>query len=786
MPEPDEGQRREVRLLLATIGVSVVMLLLLARFRFPEETARGTVEPPAAAPLERLAARATFDELASTMADLERRIASRLEIVRVQPERPTGSFVPAPRLTPDRGVVVLGPGEQVSGGSGAGIPLVIGRDGVRDLAVVALSPRPDDVVSVRPGPPRAGPRYVAVAEATSQGPVIRPVYTGRMELIQDPRVSTPLLSVAALQQTLPQGAAIFGLDGQFIGLATRSGGLVRLVPGESLLALARQAHEAPARPGDLGIDVQALTSALARASGAESGVMVSYVDPRGPAAGALSSGDVIRTIDGINVTTAGGFQQLASTRQPGKEVVIAGVRQGKAIDVTVRAVEAGLRQAAAPSNGEPGVALRAVPDAVLRGRPCGPAAGRHHRRHRRTNRAGGGRAHARVPPRGERRGAAPHRTPRNRASGRRAREAMTHILATLRTRAALGLRPVTAPVMVFVPIGVAIGPLGVGLLPAEALPHLDVVVALALATLGVFIGIAAGREGRASRRLFAASTLEACVTIATVTLALTLLCEIWGVPLALPPWLVGLALGISASASAAPHVAGSENGARRIAARVADLDDVLPIVIGGAVVVLASGSAQPLGRQVAITIALGLGIGATGLLLLEHSEGRAERGVFVLGLIALLGGIASYLWLSPLLTGLAAGWLWAAAPGGSDRVVADELLRVQHPLIVLLLLAAGAHLQPTLVGIWLFAPYVLFRIAGKLVGGWAASRLAPAIAPSTLGAYLITPGVIGIAFALNIDQVSPAVSDAIVFSVTSGAIACELLALAVTPAPRPA
>ena len=74
MTEPRAPEaRRETRLLLATIAVSVGMLLLLARFRFPEEAGRQTVEP-AAAPLERLAARATFDELAGTMADLERRI----------------------------------------------------------------------------------------------------------------------------------------------------------------------------------------------------------------------------------------------------------------------------------------------------------------------------------------------------------------------------------------------------------------------------------------------------------------------------------------------------------------------------------------------------------------------------------------------------------------------------------------------------------------------------------------------------------------------------------------
>jgi hypothetical protein len=187
-------------------------------------------------------------------------------------------------------------------------------------------------------------------------------------------------------------------------------------------------------------------------------------------------------------------------------------------------------------------------------------------------------------------------------------------------------------------------------------------------------------------------------------------------------------------------------------------------------------------NAVALSIGLGLAIAVSGWLLFERSAG-AERDVFVLGTLALLGGAAAYLETSPLLAGLAAGWLWVRTPGHTDQVVALHLRKVQHPLIVLVLITAGASVQPTLAGIWLFAPYVVFRTAGKLIGGWAASRLSRQVAPSDLGAYLIPPGVIGIAFALNILQVAPDAAGPIVFAVATGAVVSEFVALLVTPGP---
>ena len=360
------------------------------------------------------------------------------------------------------------------------------------------------------------------------------------------------------------------------------------------------------------------------------------------------------------------------------------------------------------------------------------------------------------------------------------RDGFARFRARLRTRAALGLRPVTAPVMIFLPLGFVLGPEGTNIIGVDALSHLDVVISIGLGTLGVFIGIAVGGPQRAGGRLIAAASLEAALTILTVAGATYALLHAWQLPSPVPYVLISLALGLCASASAAPAaVAGDEHG-RRIAARVAESDDVLPILVGGAVLALIGAAEIPAPAAIGISLGLGVAIALSGWLLFERSEG-AERDVFVLGTLALLGGSAAYLETSPLLAGLAAGWTWVRTPGETEQVVARHLRKVQHPLVVLILIIAGATLQPSLAGIWLFAPYVVFRTAGKFIGGWAASRVTTDVTPSELGAYLVPPGVIGIAFALNILQVAPAGAGPIVFAVSAGALVSEVLALFVTP-----
>ncbi len=214
---------------------------------------------------------------------------------------------------------------------------------------------------------------------------------------------------------------------------------------------------------------------------------------------------------------------------------------------------------------------------------------------------------------------------------------------------------------------------------------------------------------------------------------------------------------------------------------MADLDDVLPIVLAVAAFPLfPSGLHNPWVLTLA-PVGIGLAVGAIGWLLFERADSGAERVVFVLGALALAGGAAVYLRVSPLAVGLVAGLLWTIAPGQADRIVQEDLRKVQHPVVVLLLVTAGALTTISITSIWLLAPYLLFRVAGKVSGAWFSSKLVD-VSAADLAAYLMSPGVLAIAFALNFRQALPSpAGDTLLATVAIGTAAFELFALAVVP-----
>jgi hypothetical protein len=367
-----------------------------------------------------------------------------------------------------------------------------------------------------------------------------------------------------------------------------------------------------------------------------------------------------------------------------------------------------------------------------------------------------------------------------------------------RTRAALGLRPLTAPALIFVPLGAALGPVGLGVVPLTVLGHLYPVIAVALAAIGIFVGFGVAIERPHDRRLLAIAGLEALVTIAVVALTCMGLFASWRITES-GTVLMALVLGICASATSAsiavPGLSSSratdapaidEVAMRDAVLRIADLDDVLPIVVGGGILAFGTGmtwsasvTLMTLGLIVPLTFAM------AGGLLFDRAHDPAERSVFVIGTATLLGGGATYLGVSPLFAGMVAGIFWKYSPGRADTIIRDDLRRLQHPLVVLLLIFAGAAIQPSYLALWLAAAYVMTRLCGKLLGGWLVSRLTPSLSPADLGSYLLPPGVIGLAFALSFHLVTFSVTSAAVLTaVAAGTLASEIIAAAALLGPQ--
>ena len=345
-----------------------------------------------------------------------------------------------------------------------------------------------------------------------------------------------------------------------------------------------------------------------------------------------------------------------------------------------------------------------------------------------------------------------------------------------RRRLALGVGDTVAPTLVFIAIGMLLGPYGSHLLSRGVVERSEPLVSVALAVLGVFVGVGTTTIPRvAARDAYLAGGLGAVLTTAIVAGGLWPLLVSWAAPLPIPVVACAVFLGLTASASAVAH-AGQSERARRVM-HMADVDDVPLIVLGTlAIAWLANGDGTPLSWRLAMTVASGAGIGLAGWLLFERASGTPERGVFVTGAILLMAGTGMYLGTSPLLTGFVAALVWVRAPGEADRIGVADLRVLQHPLLALLLIIAGASIEWTLLVVWAAVATVLLRLVGKIVASVAVAPII-GVRPGLLATALLPPGVLGIALALNASQILGGDSYVLVGIATTAAAASEVLAM---------
>jgi hypothetical protein len=106
---------------------------------------------------------------------------------------------------------------------------------------------------------------------------------------------------------------------------------------------------------------------------------------------------------------------------------------------------------------------------------------------------------------------------------------------------------------------------------------------------------------------------------------------------------------------------------------------------------------------------------------------------------------------------------------------------VQHPLLILVLLVAGARAEFSTASLGLGAGYLLLRVVGTLTGAAAARRVAGVALPPDLGLHLLQPGVFGVAFALNLAIVAGADASMLLAAVVAGTLGSECVALLLPP-----
>ncbi len=356
------GFSRETRLLAATIAVSLLVLFVLSRFRYPEP-APATRDSASAQPLARLAARAAFDDLSLAVRELSGRVSPSLLVVRAATAPSPGGasggasgsdttattrLMPALRVRDDAALVLVDEGTTVEAVIGVtGPATVLARDPVRGLTLVRVPAAPAPVLSTREGLlPLAAPGYLAVTEASAAGAALRPVFVGRSDGMGDPRWDAPLLTMGR-QVANDAGAPVFMLDGRLAGVLSATDDVPALVPADVLLATVdRLLSGGLPAAGDIGVAVQRVDATIRRATGVSEGAAVAAVRADGPAATALLPGDVITAINGQLIRTVDDLRRRVARADPGSTLAVTLRRDSAFI---TRPVTVGTRSAAAPA-----------------------------------------------------------------------------------------------------------------------------------------------------------------------------------------------------------------------------------------------------------------------------------------------------------------------------------------------------------------------------------------------------------------------------------------------------
>lgn len=350
---------RDTRLLFGIVFIAVATLWVLARIRFPDRVQTANPVPPV---LAQLVPRSAFDDIASTVAQLEPSLRTVMVAVEVRGRVATASrgsasrTVPALRFREGLALALMDqttePAEGAAENGGEA-----GRDPATGLTVVRVADGAVSASDPRSPRPPDSPGFLLVAELQYARISLRPVFVGSLYAIESPTWEGRLWALPASTRLAP-GDFVFNVDGNFAGLAVALADGLAIAPADMVVALAqRVTRDSTEMAGYLGIGVQPMTPEITAATGASGGgVIVTWVDPQGPAAPQVRVTDVIEAVGGEALATIEHWNARLARVRAGQAVALAVWTRSGIRDIQITAVP----QVSLPRSESLGLTLRAV------------------------------------------------------------------------------------------------------------------------------------------------------------------------------------------------------------------------------------------------------------------------------------------------------------------------------------------------------------------------------------------------------------------------------------------
>jgi hypothetical protein len=320
---------RETRQLLAAALIALLALWVLARIRFPGQSPSPNPIPSL---LSQLSSAPRFANLAGEITELQGRLSTSWLTFATSGADDlvdAGSRqVTAMRLRSDAAVALVRGADRVSNPEE-----ILAADRVTGLAIIRTK-EDASPVGVPPWMPQSlnSPQYFMATIGTPSGVSLRPVLVASLRETQNPAWPGAIWSVPD-GTDLTASSFVFTTSGEIAGLVVRETTGLAIVPWEIVRAEAMRIINGERTPAvDLRIDVRPLTPALAKATGASQGVVVAWVDSRGPAAKHLLVGDVIESVNARAIAHTRDWE-VASSRLPVGPVTFHVRRRGKPLDV---------------------------------------------------------------------------------------------------------------------------------------------------------------------------------------------------------------------------------------------------------------------------------------------------------------------------------------------------------------------------------------------------------------------------------------------------------------------